>query len=250
MSEQTATKNERVIRIGPDQVTVTDNEVVIETKHEMPDWKVQTLNAPAIYFEDKKYLLMEQGEAKPPYAVRYVLQTWPEGKTQNARLFHTYNAEAVVERDSERRGEVLNEIVWICLLPLYPLLGMLWSRTQQRLHRFGYLPRTITGLSIFMTFGLLLTQGVFIALLLQASVRSGSMMIGGMLRTIVGQNYLELSSVSIPVAVFDVLLGLALMADVAVRYSQYLRDDQWTGGFLEWLVPRSLRKKQLDEQLS
>ena len=91
---------------------------------------------------------------------------------------------------------------------------------------------------------------MFIALLLQASARSGSMMIGGMLRTIVGQNYLELSSVSIPVTVFDVLLGLALMADVAVRYSQYLRDDQWTGGFLEWLVPRSLRKKQLDEQLS
>jgi len=242
MSEQTETKNERTIRIGPDQVTVTDLEVVIEARHEMPDWQVQTLNAPAIYFEDKKYLLIEKGDAKPPYSVRYVLQPWPAGKTANAKLFHTYCAEAVAERDADRRGETLNEIMWVCLLPLYPFLGMLWSRTQQRLLRFGYLPRTITGLSIFMTFGLLLTQCAFIALLLQASVRSGTMMIGGMIRALVGRNYLEMGSISLPVGVFDVILVLLLLTDLGIRYTNYLREDQWTGGFLEWLVPKSLRE--------
>ncbi len=243
MPAQTETKNERVIRIGPDQVTVTEPQVIIEAKREMPDWKVCTVNAPAIYFEEKKYLLVEQGEAKPPYAVRYVLQPWPAGKIPNAKLFHNYDAETVAERDADQRGEKLNEIMWVCLLPLYPVLGMLWSRTQQRLLRFGYLPRTITGLSIFMTFGLLLMQCTFIALLLQASARSGSMMIGGMIRTIVGQNYIGLGPVQLPVIIFDLLFVLLLLADLGIRYTHYLRDDQWTGGFAEWLLPKTFRKK-------
>lgn len=120
---------------------------------------------------------------------------------------------------------------------------MLWSRSQQRLLRFGYLPRTITGLSIFMTFGLLLMQCTFIALLLQASARSGNMMIGGMIRTIVGQNYIGLGPVQLPVIIFDLLLVLLLLADLGMRYTHYLRDDQWTGGFAEWLVPKTFRKK-------
>ena len=245
MSEQTETKNERVVRIGPDQVTVTDHEVVIEARHQMPDWKVQTLNAPAIYFEDRKYMLTEEGRANPPYSLRYVLRPWPDGKIANPRLFHTYDKGAVAERDSSRRGEVLNEVAWACLLPFYPFLGLLWSGAQQRLVRFGYLPRTITGISIFAIFSLMLAQGAFVALLLNASARSGNMMIGGMIRAVWGQNYLHIGSISIPVAAFDVLLGFAFLADVAIRYSHYLREDQWTGGFLEWLVPKFLRQKRL-----
>jgi hypothetical protein len=225
-------------------VTVTDNEVVIETKHEMPDWVVQTLNAPVIYFEDKKYLLVEKGEAQRPYSIRYVLRPWPAGKTANAKVFHTYDAEAVAERDSSRRGEVLNEVVWACLLPFYPFPGLLWSGAQQRLVRFGYLPRTITGIPIMVTFGLMLSQGAFIALLLIASARSGKIMIGGMIRAFMDRNYLPIGSVSVPVAVFDVLLGLLFLADMSMRYSHYLREDQWCGGFFEWLVPQSLHKNK------
>ena len=98
MPEQPETNKERKIRIGPDQVTVTDNEVVIEARHEMPEWEVRILNSPAIYFEDKKYLLVEKGEAQPPYSIRYVLRPWPEGKIANPKLFHTYDAETVAER--------------------------------------------------------------------------------------------------------------------------------------------------------
>jgi hypothetical protein len=28
-----------------------------------------------------------------------------------------------------------------------------------------------------------------------------------------------------------------------MRYTYYLRDDDWFGGFLEWMVPRFLRRK-------
>jgi len=247
MSEQTETKHERVERIGADRATITDEQVVIEARNEMPDWEVRTYQAPAIYFEEKKYLLVGKEPARAPYSVRYVLRPWPGDKVANPKMFHTYDAAAVAERDSARRGETVNEVVWICLLPFYPFLGLLWTGTQQRLHRFGFLPRTITGLSIFTVFGLMLTQGAFIALLLQASARSGNMMIGGILVVLLNRNCLQIGSVGIPVIIPDLLLALALMTDVAMRYSHYLRDDQWIGGFLEWLVPQSFRSNSHPE---
>ena len=238
MPETTETKNERVLLVGPDRVTVSDDRIIIEAKHEMPDWEVRTYQAPAIYFEEKKYILKEKENGAGPYPIRYVLLPWPVGKVANPKAFYRYDAATVGERDSERRGEALAQIVWICLLPLYPFLGLLWSGLQQRLHRFGFLPRTITGLSIFTVFGLMLTQGVFIALLLQASARSGALMIGGIMRIIFNQNYLHVGPVNFPVIILDILLIVTFLADVGIRYTHYLRDDQWTGGFLEWLLPK------------
>jgi hypothetical protein len=157
MSEQPET-NQQVIRIGSDQVTITNDEVVIEAKHETAGWEVRTNNAPAIYFRENKYLLVEKGQAQPPFKIRYVLRPWPPGKIQNPKLFLNYGEDSVAERDSSRRGEAFNSVVWVCLLPLYPFLGLLWSGTQQRLVRFGYVPRTITGLSIFTSFAMMLAK--------------------------------------------------------------------------------------------
>jgi len=47
----------------------------------------------------------------------------------------------------------------------------------------------------------------------------------------------------IPIALLDSVLLLAFLADVPVRYAHYLREEEWAGGFLEWMVPWSLRKK-------
>jgi hypothetical protein len=231
----------QVIRIGPDQVTISDTEVVIEAKHETADWEVRTHNAPAIYFREKKYLLVEQGEAQLPYKIRYVLRPWPPGKIPNPKMFLTYGEDSVADRDSFRRGEALNEVMWVCLLPLYPFLGMLWSNAQQRLVRFGYVPRTITGLSIFTSFGMMLMQGVFVVVTINASMRLGKMMVGGMFQAMSGQDSMHLGPVSIPMFLLDGLLALACLADVCVRYSNYLREDQWIGGFLEWLIPQARR---------
>ena len=233
--------NQQVVRIGPDQVTISDAEVVIETKHETADWEVRSHNAPAIYFREKKYLLVDKGEAKLPYKIRYVLRPWPPGKIPNPKMFLSYGEDSVAERDSSRRGEALNEVIWVCLLPLYPFLGLLWSGAQQRLVRFGYVPRTITGLSIFTSFGLLLMQGVFVVVTINASMRLQKMMVGGIIGAMTGQDSLHLGPVGIPIFLIDGTLALACLADLCVRYSNYLREDQWTGGFLEWLVPPSRR---------
>jgi len=218
---------------------VTDQEVVIESKHEMPDWKVQTMQVPVIHFEGRKYFLAEKGQAQPPYAIRYVLRPWPEGRVPNARLFYVYSAETVAERDADRRTGMREEMMRAQLLVFYPFLGLLWSGIQKRLIRLGFLPHAISGISIFTVFSLLLTQGAFIALMLQGSARSGHMMIGGIIRAVIGENYIQVGPVNLPVAIIDGLLMLALLCDVLIRYTRYLRDEDWAGGFLEWLVPRS-----------
>jgi hypothetical protein len=233
---------QQVIRIGPDQVTITADAVVIEAKHETADWEVRTHNAPVIYFQDRKYLLVEKGEARLPYKIRYVLRPWPAGKIPNPKRILTYGADSVAERDSSRRGEGFNEVMWVCLLPLYPFLGLLWSGLQKRFVRFGYVPRTITGLSIFTSFAMMLMQGVFVVVTINASMRLGKMMVGGIFGALSGLDSVPLGPVSIPMFVFDGLLFLACVADVCVRYSHYLREDQWTGGFLEWLAPQPKRE--------
>ena len=195
MQEQLDAKKVKVIQIGPDQVTVTDEEVRIEAKHEMPDWDVREHNRVPIYFEDKKYFLIERRKVQPPYAFCYVLKPWPQGQHTSTKLFHSYDAEAVAERDSTRRS----------------------GRRDELIH-----------------------YGV---VLMNTSLRVGKMMLGGMIRALANGDFLHLGSVRIPIALLDSLLLVAFLADVLIRYSNYLRDDEWTGGFLEWLVPRRFRKK-------
>ena len=243
MNEQTEAKPANFLQIGPDRVTTTPEEVVIEAKHPMPDWEVRELNPIPIYFEDKKFYLIEKRKAAPPFAVCYLLHPWPEGRSTNATFFWTYDLEAVQDREGARRSSNLGESARMGLLPLYPFLGLLWSGAQERLQRFGFVARNLTGASIFTVFCLAFAQGVFAVVMIQGSIRSGKIMIGGMIRALSSGSDLHLGPVAIPIVLLDVLLLVAFVADVMVRYSHYLREDQWTGGFLEWLVPKSLRKR-------
>jgi hypothetical protein len=128
-------------------------------------------------------------------------------------------------------------------MPLYPVLGFLWSGAQKKLIRFGFVPQSITGVSIFAGFCLMLLQGAFAAVMVNASARSGRLMLGGMIRAFAGQDHFHVGPISIPVALLDCLLLLSFLVDVPVRYSHHLREEQWAGGFLEWMVPRALRKQ-------
>ena len=240
---QSNPQSPRMLQIGPDRVTVADGEVTIHAKNRMPDWEVRDLNPIPIYFEDKKYDLVQAVKAEPPYAVRYLLHPWPEGHVSGAKAFWSYDQESVNEREASSRSGTRDEIIRMGLLPFYPFLGLLWSKMQERLERFGFVARNITGVSIFTVFCMAFAQGVFAVVMIQASVRSGKIMLGGMVRALVAENNLHVGPVSIPFALLDVLLLLACIADVLVRYSRYLREDQWNGGFLEWLLPKSLRNK-------
>lgn len=227
----------RLLQVGPDRVTVTDQEVVIEAKRELPDWEVREFQVVPIYFEDRKYHLVDKRRATSPFAWRYLLQPWPEGGLDTAKRFLVYDADAVAQRDAAHAGEIREALARVFLLPFYPVLGLCWSSVQQRLVRFGFVPRTLTSISIFTVFSLTFAQLVFTSISINASVRSGQMMMGGLLRMI-GGDHLPLGPVSLPVGWLDLVLFVALLADAAIRYTYYLREDQWTGGFLEWLLPK------------
>ena len=238
MEEISEQKPERVLQIGPDRVTLRVSEVLIEAKHEMTDWEVRELNPAPIYFEDKKYFLIEKRRSDPPYNVRYLLSPWPADESAGTKLFFTYDAETVAEREANYRLGKRDEAVRLGLLPLYPLLGLLWSGTQQRLTRFGFVPRAITSASIFIVFCLLFAQGVFACVMINTSLRSGKLMVGGIIRAMVPADHFHIGPISIPVMLIDCLLLVAFIADVLARYSRFLHEDQWSGGFLEWLFRR------------
>lgn len=67
-------------------------------------------------------------------------------------------------------------------------------------------------------------------------------MLGGFVRALASSDRLQLGPVAFPIMFVDVFLLCALLVDLIVRYSLYLRDDQWSGGFMEWCWPRRRRK--------
>lgn len=236
MTETLTAPSEKVLKVGPDRVTLTSDQVVIEAKHEMPDWSVRELNHVPLYFGENKYYLVEKSKARPPFAARYVLLPWPEGQSTSAKGLYTYDLDAVKEREQSNRSGNFDDLGRAFLMPLYPFLGLLWSDNQKRLIRFGFVPHAISGISIFICFGFLMAQGIFAAILLNAGARAGHFMIGGFVRAMVSADYVHIGSLSIPVMLFDSLLVVALLLDVPIRFARYFHEDQWCGGFLEWIV--------------
>jgi hypothetical protein len=242
--ETVEAKTERTIKVGPDEVLVTDKELTIDARHTFHDWDVREINQVPVYFEDKKYYLVEKRKAEPPFAVRFILLPWPEDLTTCAKGFHTYDAEAVAAREGQHRGSQCDDLVRAFLMPLYPILGFLWSGTQRRLTRFGFAPHSLSGVSIFTSFCFLFAQGVFAVVLINTSLRSGKIALGGFIRAMAPGDSIHIGPISIPVMLLDIALGVALLADVAMRYTEYLREDEWSGGFLEWLLRRPKRSPE------
>ncbi len=232
----------RVLQVGPDRVTITDTEVVIEARHPLLDWDVREMNHVPVYVQEKKYFLVQKRRGEPPYATHYLLHPWGEFQETNAPHFHTYDAEAVRERDAHLRSAQVDDLGRAFLMPLYPLLGLLWSGMQKRLIRFGYVPHVITGFSVFVNFALIFGQAVFLLIFLNTSLRAGKVILGGFLRALANSDHISLGLFNVPVGALDILLTIGLILDVLVRYSRYMRDDQWAGGFFEWIIPRRKAK--------
>ena len=89
-------------------------------------------------------------------------------------------------------------------------------------------------------------QGYEAVVTINTSLRTGKMIIGGCLRAMSNHDYLHLGPVSIPIVLLDGLLTVACLADVAIRYSHYLREHEWAGGFLEWLFRRGAETRKLE----
>ncbi len=233
----------QTLKVGRDQVTITENQVIIDAAAEMPDWQVRGFNRFPIYFQDEKYFLRQKAAAQTPYRVRYVLEPWPTEATTSGGGWFAYDEEAVAQRDAAIKDGRFEDVVRSVLYLFYPLLGLLWSGTKDKLARFGIVSRTVTGVSIMLTFGVILLDGVFAKMLLIGSMKTGEVAVGGIIRSFYGQNLLELGPVSIPVVWLDVALFVFLVLDLIIRYSQHLSDVDSPWGFLEWLTRLFPRKK-------
>ncbi|HEY5910194.1 MAG TPA: hypothetical protein VJA21_06270 [Verrucomicrobiae bacterium] len=237
MTETAPGAGPRVFEVGPDRVTFGATEAVIEAKHALPDWDVREINHVPVYVQDRKFYLVAKTKAEAPYAVRYLLKPWPEYQATNANGFLTYDADVVGARDAQLRAGQVDDVGHAFLMPIYPVLGLLWSGAQKRLVRFGFVPHAITGFSIFVTFSLVFGQTVFALILLNSSFRVGQVIVGGFLRAMANSDHLVWGPFALSVTLLDILLLVMLIVDTLVRYSLYMRDDQWAGGFFEWIVP-------------
>ncbi len=247
VAEKPAAKPPRIINVGPDRVTIEDAQVVIEAKNPMPDWTVREYCRTPIWFQEQKYYLRQKRAAEKPYAMRYVLAPWSVeecGPTSAAEL--VYDAETVASRDQGVRMGRMEDIGKAFLLLFYPFVGFLWTRTKEKLARCGIVPRTVTGVSIMLEFGLVMLDGVFAKLLIMGSLRSGHLALGGILRAFIGQDYLNFGLFQVRVLWLDVVLFAFLLLDCVMRYGYHLADTENYLGVAEWIVRRK-RKPVMGE---
>jgi hypothetical protein len=210
MAESTQTSPLRIIQVGSDQVTIAGDDLIIETRQGMPDWEVREFNPVPVYFQHRKYLLVQKRRGEAPFAIRYLLTIWPSNVFSNNVRFHTYDEQTVAERDGAFRSEQVGKGVWFMLLPFYPLLGLLWSSVQIRLAYLGFVPRYLTGCSIG-TVLFVFIPGILLSVVL-----------------------VKIPAIVFALAFFIILVGLM---DVLMRGHFYFRDEGWCGGFLEWFFP-------------
>ena len=154
-----------------------------------------------------------------------------------------YDEETVTQREKALLSGHMDDVGRAGLIFLYPFLGLLWSNTKEKLRRFGFDPRGLTGFSIFVVFGLVLIELVFAKMLIFRSLKTGDVVIGGMLRVFSGVDSFSLGPVQIRMLWLDIALLLLLLADVFIRYSRHLLGEEPFWGFLEWLTCLKPRKK-------
>ena len=224
--------------VGADRVAFFGELLIIDARHEMPDWTLREFARKPIYFREKKYALRSKHAAGKPYARRYVLEPWPENFAEVSRQFFLYDEATVNAREAAFRGEVTDSALHKVLLPLYPFLGFLWTGTKDKLAGVGFEPRSITAGSILVTFALLLPELALVGLILLVSSLQGHPNFAGLLRVLWGSPEIEVFGVTLPFWPIEFLVVTAATADFAMRFSQKFKSsDEAPWGFLEWLKP-------------
>ena len=226
-------ENQQTLWVGKDHLTIGDSFVVIDAAKEISDWQVRDFQRMPIFLGDFKFFLCQKLAAEKPFAVRYVLERWPEDANLSAApISFTYDEQFVLERDAEHaRGEKL-ETLGRVLICLYPLLGFLWANTKRKLIPAGFIPRSITGVSVFSCVCLMLLQGTFVRMRV------------GLFTFLFG----NVAKLSVGLLVADYALFGIMLLDIVLRFDQHIRhttDHPW--GFCEWITA-PFRRKPADEE--
>jgi hypothetical protein len=165
--------------------------------------------------------------------MRYLLERWPEDADfGTAPLSFTYDEQFVAERDAEYARMKRCDRLGTVLICLYPVLGFLWSGTKKKLVPAGFVPRSITGISIFTCVCLLLLQGTFIRMRL------------GLFTLLFG----KIHRIETGLLGLDYLLFACMIVDIVLRFDQHIKNNvESPWGFGEWITKPFRRKPAEDD---
>jgi hypothetical protein len=218
---ETGNPHQEIIWVGKDQLTISGDHVIIDAAHEIPDWQVREFRRMPIFVGDFKFFLRHKTPAQPPFAMRYLLERWPENEhLDSAQISFTYDEQFVAERDAELSSKRRSDFLGVALICLYPVLGFLWSGMKRRLVPAGFIPRSITGVSIFTGFCLMLLQGTFMRMQL------------GLFTLLFG----KIEKIEAGLLGFDYLLFAVMLVDLVLRFDQHMKDVEFPWGFGEWIT--------------
>lgn len=210
----------QIKQVGTDRVHIHGDKVVIEAAHLM-DWPIREFCKVPIYYEGRKYYVRGHSAAPLPFIKRYELWPWPADLHEESNRSVVYSEAYVAERDRAAQKQRSGSVQHAMLLPVYPLLGLFWSRFKaQTLLKLGFEPRSITSASVMLVFCLFVLEGVFV----------GWFRIGLCAWLFHGMAFRNL----------DWILLIVMGADTVMRYSQSLDlDAQEHWGFCEWVARRA-----------
>ena len=208
----------QVLNVGTDRVQVSEERVVIDATEAM-DWPVREFCRVPIFFRDAKYYVRTQTEAAAPYVRRYELWPWPAQLHEAAPRHVVYDEAYVTQRNAAAAVGRRNDRIHRALVPLYPLLGLCWSRFKNRvLTPLGFEPRSITAASVMLIFSLMIVEGIFVGWLN-----------GGLLLWLAGRDVAR---------GVERVFFLTLVLDCVFRFDRLLKSDTLDHpGFGEWLWP-------------
>ena len=209
----------RIVNIGSDQTEMEGDRLIIHAAESM-DWPIREFCRVPIWFEGRKYYVRSKRKGERPYAMVYELWPWPADLHEASTRQVVYGEAYVVERDKSAASRRGHEHFHAVLLPVYPLLGLFWSRFKNRvLVSLGFEPGSITKASVTLICCLFIAEGIFVGWLS-----------GGVLMYLLSRPGLR---------AVDWALMLVLGADSLMRFGQSLKldvQDHW--GFCEWLWPK------------
>lgn len=229
---ETAQADHQVLQIGRDMLTIQGEFVTIDAAREMPDWEVRDFRRMPIFIGEFKFFLRQKSQGHAPFAMRYLLERWPDdAQIDSAPFSFTYDEQFVLDRDAEHARRDYYDKLGSALMALYPVLGFLWSGTKKKLIPAGFVPRSITSVSIFTGLCLLVLQGTFVRMRV------------GLFTILFGKIHkLELGLLALDYALFALLL-----VDIVLRFDQHIKGVENPWGFCEWIT-KPFRKKSAEEE--
>jgi hypothetical protein len=208
-------------RIGNDRILRKGDRLIVCSTVDMREWQVQQIRKTGILIDDEIWQLSEKRHTSKKQ-VRYFLDSWPEFEKEIPGRMLRYDEEYVRARDKAEKKRKIEAFVGPMLALFKTLIGFLPSRLKSRLEeKYGVSARNATYISIMCELVAFYVAGAFLLIF-----TFGSMIAPQLARYIP----------------FFIVLVLVMLADVAMRYDSYLREDLSPWGLFEWIIPR--RKKR------